>query len=53
MGEAVKYDAVPGKYTEVFVEAEVLSEGASDAADVIPKNVNATEDTDAEASAHP
>ena len=35
MGEAVKYDAVPGKYTEVFVESEVLSDGSSDSDEVI------------------
>ena len=36
MGESVKADAVPGKQTGGFVEAEVLSEGASGEAEVLP-----------------
>ena len=36
MGEAVKAFFVPSKQTEVYIEAEVLSEGSSGAAEVLP-----------------
>ena len=36
MGEVVKASAVPGKQTEGYIEAGVLSEGSSVAAEAIP-----------------
>ena len=53
MGEAMKAAAVPVKHTEGCVEAEVLSEGSSGAAEVFPGKINAPEDMDAEAIDHP
>ena len=36
IGEAVKAAAVPGKNTEGYIEDEVISEGSSGAAEVLP-----------------